>query len=478
MFEAVISGLNDILHKHRWVEELAAILPLSALIDFIDVPKKLHIFELAGAVPLWSWPVTPAGSRLLLSDKHTQRTCCLDRYGSSVALIALDGYYGDQYTASNPETIRLCLSSQRPRTIKNGHENMSGEDLRIQNLELVHVSRLQHKNQLQPAQSWLRRVFLDPWWMYSCEYLMVSAIGWIMLLGTIVMSGILQCYLSLAFLVAVPVTGSVVFSLYGSTPRRLLVEKVSAYNRLIVVAEHMNTVDWIVFYGESTVVNSLLNRPLEPTGPQMSRAASVPLRMVLRILILGQWGLVLGAAALKDWNAYFITLWIAFCIFSHAYLIPPRMEANDWMESCAHIRLERYQTQLSSRRALLNTIMALNPDTFSWSKPKQQEDRTKLCEGAMRWVNPVLAPGYSRTKWEEATRAAMDEAAERYSAETLASSMWQSKKGHVLSSKWNDAYPTGEENYWKPFILEGIHMAAKIKRQAKLPGRGVIAETM
>ena len=30
--------------------------------------------------------------------------------------------------------------------------------------------------------------------------------------------------------------------------------------------------------------------------------------------------------------------------------------------------------------------------------------------GPMRWVNPVLAPGYSRTKWEDATRAAMDEA--------------------------------------------------------------------
>lgn len=108
-----------------------------------------------------------------------------------------------------------------------------------------------------------------------------------MLFGTIVVSGILQCYLSLAFVVTVLVTGSVVSSLYGSTPRRLLVEKVSASNHLIVAAEHMNTVDWIVFYGESIVVNSLLNRPLEPAGPQMLRVASVPLRMVLRILILG-----------------------------------------------------------------------------------------------------------------------------------------------------------------------------------------------
>jgi hypothetical protein len=65
------------------------------------------------------------------------------------------------------------------------------------------------------------------------------------------LSGILQCYLSLAFAVIVPITGSVAFSLYGSIPRRLLVEKINVYNRLIVAAEHMNTVGWIVFYGES-----------------------------------------------------------------------------------------------------------------------------------------------------------------------------------------------------------------------------------
>jgi hypothetical protein len=95
MFEAAISGLNNILRGHRWVEELAAILSLSALIDFINVPKKFHIFELASTVPLWSWSVIPAGSRLLLSDKHTRRACCLDWYGGGVALIALDGQYGD-----------------------------------------------------------------------------------------------------------------------------------------------------------------------------------------------------------------------------------------------------------------------------------------------------------------------------------------------------------------------------------------------
>jgi hypothetical protein len=60
---------------------------------------------------------------------------------------------------------------------------------------------------------------------------------------------------------------------------------------------------------------------------------------------------------------------------------------------------------------LLNTIIALNPDTFSRSESKEQEDRTKLYEEAMRWSNPVLAPGNSRTKKEEATQTAMNETA-------------------------------------------------------------------
>jgi hypothetical protein len=51
------------------------------------------------------------------------------------------------------------------------------------------------------------------------------------------------------------------------------------------------------------VFNSPLNRPLEPIGPQISQSASVLLRTMLRILILDQWALVLGAAALKDWNS-------------------------------------------------------------------------------------------------------------------------------------------------------------------------------
>jgi hypothetical protein len=123
-----ISAFEALLGKHAWIAEVAGILPLSALIEFIDIPEKLHIFQLTGAVPLWSWPITPSGSRLLLSDQYTEQECYFDRYGKSMSLLALDGRYGDNYTLRNPETVRQCLATETPRVIRNLHVNMSRTD--------------------------------------------------------------------------------------------------------------------------------------------------------------------------------------------------------------------------------------------------------------------------------------------------------------------------------------------------------------
>jgi hypothetical protein len=143
MFEAAIQGLSAALNRRPWVSELAGILPLSALIDFLETPPKLHIFELAGTAPLWSWPITLAGSRLLLSDdKLEEQSCYLDQYGNSIGWLGLDGRYGDRFYVSSPETIRHCVCAHRPHNIDNLHDNMKGDDLRLQNLEIVHVSRL------------------------------------------------------------------------------------------------------------------------------------------------------------------------------------------------------------------------------------------------------------------------------------------------------------------------------------------------
>ncbi|CRL27848.1 unnamed protein product [Penicillium camemberti] len=50
-----------------------------------------------------------------------------------------------------------------------------------------------------------------------------------------------------------------------------------------------------------------------------------------------------------------------FCVFSHAYLFSPESTLKNWMQTDAGVAMNRYQIQLGSRRALLNTILALNP---------------------------------------------------------------------------------------------------------------------
>ncbi|KAL4928128.1 uncharacterized protein BDV17DRAFT_101256 [Aspergillus undulatus] len=478
VFDSAVSAFNSAMSEEdgpSWARGLAGIFPLSALIDFIDIPNKIHIYELTGAIPLWSWPVTPSGSRILLSDQFAQKYCYLDEYGASMASLALDGRYVDKYNTSCPETVRLCLASQPVRQIANNHQNMAGEDLRIQNLEIVRVVRLpgDEKNRVK------NKPQVAPWVSFSrgpamsLRYWIVSISGWALLTGMIIMSGILECYVALGFLVAIPATGLVISALFGSRPRKLLIDSHSRYNRLVLVTKHMNHTDWIVFYGESTIVNSLLNRPLEPTGGPVPPLMVSFLRVLLRVLILGQWGLVIASAALQGWDAFFVTFWLVFCIFLHAYLLPPSVGAKDWMRYNAGIQIERFGTKLSSRRALLNTIVALNPDSFALIPSTENDaDWSKFNRDAMRWVDPILAPGNSRSKWEDATRQAMKEAAEKYKDDKLASSTWYDKGGSVLGEEWNTEYPNSS-NYWKPFILEGIHMAAKIREEAALPGRTI-----
>ncbi|KAI2472377.1 hypothetical protein F4781DRAFT_383452 [Annulohypoxylon bovei var. microspora] len=453
MFESAIEGLNAILNRTSWVSELAGILPLSALIDFIDIPPKLHIYQLAGSAALWNSPITPAGSRLLLSDdKFLNPNCYLDRYGNSVSLLGLDGRYGSRYYVSSPETIRLCIQAHEAQIIGNLHDNMKGDDLRLQNLDIIHVSRLQPRRRHMPTLSRLSRIFAR-----SPQMRIAHLFGWTVLLGMTVMSIILQTYLSLAFLALMPVTGGIVSTLHGSSPRGLLVQKPTRWNRLILVAEHENTTDWTVFYGEATILNSLINRPLKPLDPGPQPTFSTFLRIVLRVLILGQWALALGSAATKDWDAYFITFWIAFCIFMQAYVMPPEKGAKEWMKSYAGIRIERSHTQLSSRRALLNTIIALNPDSFALPPGSQLEDRTKFSREAMKWIDPILGATSGRERWEKATLKAMNNATKDKNQESKFS-----------RAEWDEEY---KRDFWAPFILEGICMADKIKEQANLPGR-------
>src|SRR5437667_2293882 len=74
-FEESREAANSLLQSQPWAQELAGILPLSTLIDFVDIPQHFHAFELTGSAPLWSWPITPANSRILLSKSYTEKSC-------------------------------------------------------------------------------------------------------------------------------------------------------------------------------------------------------------------------------------------------------------------------------------------------------------------------------------------------------------------------------------------------------------------
>jgi hypothetical protein len=75
--------------------------------------------------------------------------------------------------------------------------------------------------------------------------------------------------------------------------------------------------------------------------------------------------------------------------------------------------MQRYRTNLSSRRTLLNTVMALNPATFPLDLKTGENDLSCFCTGALKWINLILEPGAGRTRWEEASLKAMREAREQ-----------------------------------------------------------------
>lgn len=369
----------------------ASVPRLSALIDFIYNPRTFHAFQLSGSVPLWCWPVTPSGIRLLLSTQDSG-SCCLDRYGSSLSLSCIDGRYGDLYPMANPETMRLCLKSARPVFIPNNHVNMKTDNYRTQNLEVVRVLRRESND-----------TRVDLW------YTVASTLGWLLLLFLIVLGCIMKFWLMVSFFSILPTTGAVVFALHGGSTRKLSGQHSSNFNRLVVVTQHINETNWQIFCGESSIVNSLLNVPLRQTPRIENEYLREALYFVLRLLILAQWAVVVGAAVIKTWDAHGITFWIIFCIISRIHIFSAERSAKTWLVKAAGLRFDRCWTTLGSRRALLNTIMALNPDTLQEDTSTWPETNS-LCAEALLWIDPILTTGSSRTKWEEASRVAMVQA--------------------------------------------------------------------
>ncbi|KAI1206348.1 uncharacterized protein F4807DRAFT_439762 [Annulohypoxylon truncatum] len=449
MLEREISTLRDLLNTYSWLQQLAGILPLSALIDFLDVPHALHVFELTGCIPLWCWPVTPSGSRLLLSPHTTEEPCCLDKFGNSQSLICLDGRYGDMYNAASPETLRLCLDSAPRTLVVNDHQNMLDNHPRPQNLTVVHVSGLDSAG--GSRSSW--------------TLLGASTIGWILLLGLIVTTIALKCYISAAFLLVIPATGTIVYITRGGDPPTLRVTRGSNYNRLVIAALHMNETDWLAFYGEATIVNALLNLPLRMK--RFSRANHWVFGVSLRLLVLGQWALAIGAASTQSWDAYIITFWIVLCIFSNIFVFSTHRCCGDWLRKSAGFRLIRIETKLSSRRALLNTLVALNPDTIPYDSVTMQDKQDGPFPSSLLWMDPILKNCAERAIWEEATWMAMTT---KPDSKEHANKDENSNKDETEKPDWSKNYM---QYYWCKFIPEGILMADKIRKAGNLSGRFV-----
>lgn len=451
-----------VFEKYPWLSQLAGILPLSALVNFIDIRKKLHLLELVGAVPLWNWPVTLAGNRILLANELLDQPCSLDRVGNSVPLTCIDGRYGDSYPCSSPETVRMYLSTQRlGAKFENKHKNMVAKDptddrKRTQKLEIILLSRTHIKANRNPSKAWWNSVLSNHWTSRSSIYLVVSTVGWVLWLVVGVGSYLLGCYVAGAFLVLIPGTGILVSLIHGSNPRQLLVDKGTHYNRMVVATEDVNGSNWMVFYGESTIVNSFLNRPLYREKSTHSPAIRRLLRVLLQGFIISQWAMAIAAASLQDWNALIISFWILSCIFSHTCIYTAQDGVKDWLQHDISLGLERYEVTLSSRRALLNTILALNPDTFDFVEGQDENNPKPYREGAMKWLDHVLAKGKSRSDWETATL-------------------------NLMRSNGEDNVEEGEQDdnkdwrreYWYKYIGEGIEMAKLIIKEAKLTGRKV-----
>lgn len=205
MLEQTRATFHAVIGIYPWVGSLSNILPLSALIDFLDVPQALHVYQLTGLTPWWCWTVTPSASRLLLSEAWSSDFCCLDNFGYTPSLLCLDGRYGDCYPMANPETVRMCLKGLQPVEISNMHSNMRRDDIRPHTLEVIHVQRSQASNPSKQPPT---------------MYILSSALGWMVWAGLMIFTGLFRCFCALSFVALMPLTGIAVSFIYAPGPRR------------------------------------------------------------------------------------------------------------------------------------------------------------------------------------------------------------------------------------------------------------------
>lgn len=215
MLEQARASFQALIKTHAWVGSLANILPLSALVDFLNTPQALHVYQLTGLIPLWCWIITPSASRLLISQLWTSDFCFLDNFGHTQSLDCLDCRWGDCYPMANPETVRMCLKNIQAATLPNKHQNMLRKDIRRHTLEIILVKRDTQTS---------RRTQLP------LGYILSSAFGWSIWVGLTIFTGLFHWYWAVGFLVNMPLTGIIISLFYSPGPRQceyaqVLVEK-------------------------------------------------------------------------------------------------------------------------------------------------------------------------------------------------------------------------------------------------------------
>ena len=142
------------------------------------------------------------------------------------------------------------------------------------------------------------------------------------------MWSILVCFMSRlyaasVYLLLMPLRRLVVSFTHAGKPWRLIDERPI---RLKVATSSLNVTNWLAFYGESNALNSLLSKSLVCVA---TNSTSGSLRLLLQLLIAGQWALALGSCPLQDRNALIVSFRIGFCTIMASYACSPAKAARD-----------------------------------------------------------------------------------------------------------------------------------------------------
>lgn len=354
-----------------WAAQLAGILPLTGLFELIDASEKLHSLELAAAVPLWNWPITPAMARSLFSNDNVD-ACYLDSVRQSQTLHCIDGRFGDLYPSSTPTTSLMCGQTRRPATVIS-NPWLDKETPRGRRQKLKVIVLMENLDQPQPRLS-----------ISSSARLWMSILGWLCWAGVSITSLSARLYIAAAYLALIPLMGATIGLTHGNAPRQLPDSPLD-HERMVIATHSLNGTAWCAFYGESKLLNTLLNRPLCRVNARPS--GRFPLGLLLRLLIAGQWVLSVGSCALRDWNAIVIFAWLMFCTLYSAFVYPLQVCVQDWLRQSCNLSAECIDVEFTTRRSMLSALVCLNPDT--------KEKRTA-------WIDPILRESEDRDMWQKA----------------------------------------------------------------------------